>query len=163
VAWPLDREDLPGEHDGVHAAVLRRQGTFDAGSEVAWISGIGWAMDVYDLGARDLAGWSALDGVVAQLATQGAPSPARWDHAEIAAPSEPAVAVVAAKLGLRPECVINEGGSTASLPTSQLTAGFVRMLNAAQAAGSAPGTVAAGIGMQGFAGQGAAAMVFGKE
>ena len=163
VAWPLEREDLTGNHDGVHAAVLRRQGTFDAGSEIAWIRGIGWAMDVYDLGARDLAGLSALDGVVAQLASHGAPSPAEWGHAEIAAPSEPAVAAVAATLGLRPDCVVNQGGSTASLPTSQLTAGFVRMLNAAQAAGEAPGNVAAGIGMQGFAGQGAAAMVFGKE
>ena len=37
------------------------------------------------------------------------------------------------------------------------------MVNAAHAAGATPGTVAAGIGMQGFAGQGAAAMVFGKE
>lgn len=163
VAWPLGRDDLPQDHDAVHAAVLRREGTFDAGSEIAWIRGVGWAMDVYDLGARDLAAFSALDGVVAQLADRGAPAPGEWAHAEIAAPSEPAVAAVVSRLRLRTDCVINEGGSTASLPTSQLTAGFVRMLNAAEAAGANPGSVAAGIGMQGFAGQGAAAMVFGKE
>jgi hypothetical protein len=163
VAWPLSREDLPGNHDTVHATVLRREHTFDAGSEIAWIRGVGWAMDVYDLGGRDVAAWKSVDGVVAQLAAQDAPGPAEWDRAEIAAPSEPAVAAVATKLGLRADCVVNEGGSTASLPASPLMAGVVRMLNAARAAGAAPGSVAGGIGVQGFAGQGAAAMVFGKE
>lgn len=163
VAWPLSREDLPSSHDTVHAAVLRREGTFDAGSEIAWVRGIGWAMDVYDIGARDLSAWAAVDGVVAQLVAQGAPAPSEWDRAEIAAPSEPAVSAVASRLGLRPGCVVNEDGSTASLPASPLMAGFVRILNAAHAAGAAPGSVAAGMGMQGFAGQGAAAMVFGKE
>lgn len=163
VAWPLTREELPGNQDAVHAAVLRREGTFDSGSEIASVLGLGWVTDVYDLGARDLAEWSSVDGVVRQLAAQGAPPPSVWDRAEISAPSEPAVAAVASRLGLRDDCSVNEGASTSSLPTSALTAGFLRMLNAAEAAGAAPGIVAGGLGMQGFAGQGAATMVFGKE
>jgi len=163
VAWPLTREDLPSQNDAVHAVVLRREGTFDAGSEIAWVRGAGWAMDVYDLGARDVAQLSSVAVVVQQLDRQGAPLPAEWDRAEIAAPSEPGVAAVVERLGLRPGCVVNADATTASLPTSSLTAGFLRMVTAAQAAGADPGTVAAGIGTQGFAGQGAAAMVFGKE
>lgn len=163
LAWPLTRDDLPGDHDTVHAAVLRRGGTFDAGSEIAWVRGVGWAMDVYDLGARDAAQWSPVDGLVTQLAKQGAPPPQEWARAEIAAASEPAVTEVASRLGLRADCVINGSGATAELQASQQTAGFARMINAAESAGVAPGSVTAGIGMQGFAGQGAAAMVFGKE
>lgn len=163
VAWPLTRDDLPAQHDAVHAAVFRRDGTFDAGSEIAWVRGIGWAMDVYDLGARDLGAVASVDGVVSQLARQGAPPPGDWDRAEIAAPSEPAVSAIVERLGLSPDCLVNEGRSTAGLQTSSVTAGFARMLAAAQAAGAAPGIVAGGLGMQGFAGQGAAAMVFGKE
>jgi hypothetical protein len=163
VAWPLTRDDLPTGNDAVHAAVLRREGTFDAGSEIAWIQGIGWSTDVYDVGARDVAEPASVDAVLKQLADQGAPAPGLWDRAEIAASSEPAVAAVADRLGLRADCIVNESGDTASLPTSPLTAGFLRMLNAAHSAGTHPGTLAAGIGTQGFAGQGTAAMVFGKE
>jgi hypothetical protein len=163
VAWPLTRDDLPADHDAVHAVVLRREDTFDAGSEISWIRGAGWATDVYDLGARDLAEWASVDAVVRQLADQGAPLPPAWDRAEIAAPSEPAVAAVSTRLGLRVDCKVNENGPTSALPTSSLTAGFLRMVGAAEAAGAAPGTVVAGLGTQGFAGQGVAAMVFGKE
>jgi hypothetical protein len=101
--------------------------------------------------------------VLKQLGNQGAPLPAEWDRAEIAASSEPAVTAMARRLGVRPDCFVNESDDTASLPTSALTAGFVRMLNAAQASGANPGTVTAGVGTQGFAGQGTAAIVFGKE
>lgn len=163
VAWPLGRADLPAQYDAVHAVVLKRVGTFDQGSEIAEIRGAGWAMDVYDMGARDVADTSSIDGVVSQLKTQSAPPPSAWDRAEISAPSEPAVAALAERLGLRGDCTVNASGDTASLQTSPLTAGFARMVTAAEAAGAAPGAVTAGVGLQGFAGQGAAAMVFGKE
>ena len=95
-------------------AVLRREGTFDAGSEIAWVRGIGWAMDVYDLGARDVAGCSSVDGVVTQLGKQGAPLPARVGRAEIAAPSEPAVTALADQVGPPDRLRVNAGGT---LPT----------------------------------------------
>jgi hypothetical protein len=161
-SWPLTADDLPTRYDTVHTAVLRRAGTFDAGSEISWIRGAGWAMDVYDLGGRDLLDLAPLGHVVSQLSTQGAPLPADWDRVEISAPSEPMVDTVASRLGVRADCRVNADASTSGLMASPLTAGFARMINAAQATeGSA--RVAAGVGMQGFAGQGAAAMVFGKE
>lgn len=163
VAWPLGVDDLPRRVDAVHAAVLRREGTFDAGSEITWVRGAGWAMDVYDMGARDSARSSALDAAVRQLAVQQAPPPPTWDRVEVAAPSEPAVTALTRQLELAESCAVNPDISTAALPTSPLTAGFLRMVTAAEAAGAAPGMVTAGIGMQGFAGQGAAAMVFGEE
>jgi len=160
--WPLAASDLPSDHDTVHAAVLRREGTFDAGSELAWVRGAGWAMDVYDLGGRDLADLVSLDAVKAQLARQGAPAPSTWDRLEVAAPSEPVVGTIAGRLGVPTECAVNPDASTSTLASSSLTAGFARMLAAAHAVHDGA-AVSAGVGMQGFAGQGAAAMVFGKE
>jgi hypothetical protein len=160
--WPLTAADLPTDQDTVHTAVLLREGTFDAGSEIAWVKGAGWAMDVYDLGGRDLADLASLDTVVAQLDRQRAPLPAAWDRVEIAAPSEPVVTTVATRLGVGPCCEINRNATTSTLEASPLTAGFARMMTAAQAVGEGS-AAAAGVGMQGFAGQGAAAMVFGKE
>jgi hypothetical protein len=160
--WPLTAEDLPAEYDAVHAAVLRREGTFDAGSEIAWVKGAGWATDVYDLGGRDLADLACLDAVVAQLDRQGAPAPSSWDRLEIAAPSEPLVRPVADRLGVPAGCVVNPDASTSTLESSALTAGFARMTAAAHAAGNGS-AITAGVGLQGFAGQGAAAMVFAKE
>jgi len=87
-------------------------------------------MDVYDMGAREVASPASVDAVLKQLGNQRAPLPAEWDRAEIAASSEPAVAAMAHQLGVRPDCLVNESHDTASLPTSALTAGFVRMLNA---------------------------------
>lgn len=162
VTWPLTAADLPSQHDSVHAAVLRREGTFDTNSEIAWIKGAGWAMDVYDLGGRDLADLVSLDAVVAQLHRQGAPLPGVWDRVEVAAPSEPLVSTVVRRLGVPEGSVVNADASTASLASSPLTAGFARMVTAAQAVRDGA-TTAGGVGLQGFAGQGAAAMVFGKE
>jgi hypothetical protein len=161
-SWPLTTEDLPAGYDSVHTAVLCRAGTFDAGAEISWVKGAGWATDVYDLGGRDLADLTSLDAVVAQLDRQGAPAPSTWDRVEIAAPSEPLVGPIASRLGVRAGCEVNPDASTSALESSALTAGFARMIAAAQAAGNGS-AVTAGVGLQGFAGQGAAAMVFGKE
>ncbi|MDX6326232.1 MAG: hypothetical protein QOK15_2586 [Nocardioidaceae bacterium] len=160
--WPLTTADLPATYDSVHAAVLRRQGTFDPGSEIAWIRGVGWAMDVYDLGGRDPAELASLEAVVGQLDRQGAPLPVAWERVEIAAPSEPLVGRIASRLGVPATCAVNPSASTSTLEASALTAGFARMITAAQASDDGA-AVTAGVGMQGFAGQGVAAMVFGKE
>jgi hypothetical protein len=161
-AWPLTAADLPSDHDVVHTAVLRREGTFDAGTELAWVRGAGWAMDAYDLGGRDLAELTSLDAVAAQLQRQGAPPAGTWDRVEIAAPSEPLVGTIAGRLGVPAGCAVNPDASTSALESSLLTAGVARMLAAARAVGEGA-RVAAGVGMQGFAGQGAAAMVFAND
>jgi len=61
---------------------------------------------------------------------------------------------------------VNGTGTLAGSPAPAHVAGLARMLAAAGSVGrqgSGTGSVAAGIGLNGFAGQGATIMVFGKE
>lgn len=60
VAWPLTVRDLPTQCDMAAAAVLVSDDQVTGESAVAWISGIGWASDGYDLGSRDLSQFTAL-------------------------------------------------------------------------------------------------------
>jgi hypothetical protein len=161
VSWPLGREDLPTRCDGVYAAVLALEGSFPEGTQLAWIHGAGWSTDRYELGARDLAVQTALRTAADQLESTGL-RPAQWSAVEIAAPSEPAVVAARATLGLADGTAVNGSGSLAGAPAPAHVAGLARMLSAARAVGpDAP--VTAGIGLNGFAGQGATAMVFGEE
>ncbi|CAB4926865.1 unannotated protein [freshwater metagenome] len=52
ISWPLTASDCQDHADGVCAIVLesREPGHVDGG---AWVRGVGWAMDRYDLGDRD--------------------------------------------------------------------------------------------------------------
>ena len=90
VSWPLTRDDLPGRCDGVYAAVLAVEGSFEPGRELAWVHGAGWSTDRYELGARDLAVQTSLTKAKEHLASSGL-RPDDWKSVEIAAPSEPAV------------------------------------------------------------------------
>lgn len=167
VSWPLTADDLPARCDGVYAAVLAVEGTFPPGCERAWVHGAGWATDRYELGARDLASLPALAEAVSRL-TAADVRPADWDSVEIAAPSEPAVAAAGTVLGLAATTPVNASGSLAESAAPAHVAGLARMLAAAESlprrdpARQAP-AVAAGIGLNGFAGQGATAVVFGEE
>ncbi|MGW4393364.1 hypothetical protein [Streptomyces sp. NPDC004685] len=167
VSWPLTREDLPARCDGVYAAVLAVEGSFEPGRELAWIHGAGWSTDRYEMGARDLGVQTALTKAKDHLASAGL-RPDDWTSVEIAAPSEPAVVAARATLGLGEHTAVNGTGSLASSPAPAHVAGLARMLAAAGSVGrrgSSTGSpaVAAGIGMNGFAGQGATVMVFGEE
>lgn len=169
VSWPLTRQDLPARCDAVFAAVLAVDGSFPEGRELAWIRGAGWSTDRYELGARDLAEQTSLEQAVAHLARSGnAPGADRWDATEIAAPSEPAVRAVTAALGLADGASVNASGSLAQSPSPAHVAGLARLLAAAGAVGGDNGSgqpvrLAAGVGLNGFAGQGATVMVFGEE
>lgn len=168
VSWPLTRKDLPARSDAVFAAVLAVEGSFPAGRELAWIRGAGWSTDRYELGARDLADQTALKQAVAHLASAGtAPGPQQWDTTEIAAPSEPAVRAAVATLGLDPDAAVNPSGSLAASPAPAHVAGLARLFAAAGSVGDGSvgegaARVTAGVGMNGFAGQGATVMVFGE-
>jgi len=167
VSWPLDRDELPARCDGVYAAVLAVDGAFEPGRELAWIHGAGWATDRYEMGARDIRAQTALAAARDQVAATGC-GPAGWTGAEIAGPSEPAVAAATGTLGLPDGAAVNASGSLASAPAPAHVAGLARMLAAAGSvgrgkAGTGPPAVAAGIGLNGFAGQGATVMVFGEE
>lgn len=168
VCWPLLKDDLPGRADAVHAAVLAIDGAFPPGAELAWVTGAGWATDAYDLGSRDLSDLGALRAAAGQIADRAAGTDSPWDVAEIAAPSEPAVEAAVAALSLGKGTRINPSGSLAVRPTPAHVAGLDRMLAAIHAVKNETGspangdrpTTTVGIGMQGFAAQGATIMVF---
>lgn len=52
VAWPLTDLDLPRGCDMAWAAVLTTVGRVTPGQKLAWIRGIGWATECYDLSVR---------------------------------------------------------------------------------------------------------------
>lgn len=161
VSWPLTAQDLPRRGDAVYAAVLATEGAFEPGREVAWIRGAGWSTENYELGARDVGAQTALDQALAHLARGQDPAPSStWDAVEIAAPSEPAASRAATTLGLPAHATVNGSGSLNTRLAPAHVAGLDRLLAAAGSVG--PGTAtAAGVGFNGFAGQGATVMVFG--
>ncbi|WP_326640754.1 hypothetical protein OG884_37155 [Streptosporangium sp. NBC_01755] len=163
-AWPLTAADLPADNDVVYAAILAAEGSFEPETELAWVLGAGWAMDGYDMGTRDVAEMPALAAALQQIEKRGVPGAARWSIVEIAAPSEVATRAVVGKLGLRDDVRINAAGSTADFMSTSSTSGLGRFIAAVDALDSQPaGSISAGIGLQGFAGQGAAVMVFGGK
>ena len=169
VAWPIRREDLPARGDVVHAAVLAVEGEFSAGSELAWIVDAGWATISYEIGTRDLSDLSSLRLAADQIVsrTPGA-GPDHWDAVEIGGDSEFAVREAARMLAIREDADINASGSLHEQLTSPHVSGLGRMIAAIRAAKKPPessgastkGRVTAGVGFNGFAGQGAAVMVF---
>ena len=168
VSWPLTADDLPARGDVVHAVVLGVEGSFTPGAELAWVSGAGWATDAYDMGARDVTSFPALTTATGQITGRGGPGPDSWDLVEIGAPSEQAVAGATRALGLHDGVPVNDSGSLAARLTTPQASGMDRMLAAVEQLRATGGATtsesapryAAGIGMQGFGGQGAAVMVF---
>lgn len=170
IAWPLRREDLPARGDAVHAVVLAVEGGFPDGAELAWILDTGWATVSYELGTRDLGDLGSLRLAVEQISARTPDAGCdRWDAVEIGGDSEFAVRAAARMLRIRDGVAINGSGTLREKPTSPHVSGLGRMLAAAEAVRHTPepttgqGTkarVTAGIGFNGFAGQGATVMVF---
>jgi hypothetical protein len=166
VAWPLTAADLPARADCVYAAVLAVESAVPAGASTgpAWIRGAGWSTDRYEPGARDPAAQAALHAALAHLDRGDDPVPAAsWEAVEIAAPSEPAVAHAASALDLPAGTPVNASGSLRDAPAPAHVAGLARLLAAATTVSEGRAGVAAGIGFNGFAGQGATVMVFGRD
>ncbi|HEY0638130.1 MAG TPA: hypothetical protein VGD67_10825 [Pseudonocardiaceae bacterium] len=155
VAWPLTRADLPGSADVVAGAVL----TTEPGDRPAtWIRGAGWASDRYELGERDLTRLAAL-GTAADTAYRAAgitDPAAAVDHAEVQRLSRVGLLAAYRELGLPPPDPEPE-----PLPEGVPAAGFVRLARAAAHGIAHPGTTTVGAALHGFAGQGAAVVVFG--
>lgn len=165
VAWPLTRKDLPGRGDSVHVVILAQEGSFEAESELAWIVGAGWSTSSYELGGRDLADHESLQIACDQIAKRNSDaSPKNWDVVEIGAASEQAVASIKNILPLKPGVTVNTSGSLADQFTSPFVLGLSRMMRAIEAVKNSNALekkyLAAGIGFNGFAGQGASVMVF---
>lgn len=165
VSWPLGRDDLPARADAVHATVLAVEDAVGDAQPVAWIRGAGWSTDAYELGSRDLAQQTSLRQAHSQvIGRPGVPHTPEWDTVEVAGASELAVGQVRTTLDLDPATVVNPSGSLRERPGSAHVAGLGRLLAAARSVSGGQGRkVAAGVGLHGFAGQGATVMVFSSE
>lgn len=178
VAWPLTSADLPQVVDVACAAVLAVEDAVTPTQDPAWITGVGWSTDRYNLGERDLSRFEALASAANQ-AFAGRPTPegAVFEVQEIS--SVGAFAAYEA-LGLSPAGqgadVVGGGVSVnpsgGNLPVNPgNAAGFLRLLNAAQQVRGRAGAAQVeprprqGVGatLHGFAGQGAAVMVFAAD
>lgn len=165
VAWPLTRKDLPGRGDSVHVVILAQEGSFEVESQFAWICDAGWATSSYELGARDLANFESLKIACNQITQRNlGSSPENWNAVEIGASSEYAVNAVTEFLQLKVGISVNASGCLSDQFTSPFVLGLSRMMRAIEVTKNAKSSkdryLAAGIGFNGFAGQGAAVMVF---
>ena len=68
LAWPLTAADYQGHSDGVCAIVMELRDESDE-RPGAWVRGVGWAMDRYDLGDREDAEVGGLDVAIRQAST----------------------------------------------------------------------------------------------
>jgi hypothetical protein len=173
VAWPLRREDLPTGGDLVAGLVLAEEGSIPPGATVAWIRGLGWAMDRYEMGDRDIEGFEALRAASERAATQAALGDALPDVAEIRAPSSIARDAALAVLGLRIEgpgrTVVNPGAggergfvkSAAGL--SCVAAAAAQLRGTAGAHQLAAPKIAMAASTHGFASQGASVMILSAD
>ena len=102
LAWPLTAADYQGHADGVCAIVMKLRGPADPPTG-AWVRGVGWAMDRYDLGDRDDLGAGGLDVAMRHASKQAGASLGPIDTLDafaVGAPNERALAARAtAQLG----------------------------------------------------------------
>lgn len=163
ISWPLSKDDLPKRGDSVYALLLAVEGSFPEGSELAWVVDAGWATMSYELGARDLTDLGPLKIALEQISKRSPQADKEnWNAVEIAGDSEFVVRAVERELDLSKKVEINASGSLADIPTSPFVAPLARMWHAVNRVSQLPkeSSIVAGIGFNGFAGQGASVMVF---
>lgn len=163
LVWPLAKGDVPLRGDSVYAFILSAEDVFAQEKALAWIHEAGWATGNYEMGDRDLSDLSSLSAALQQIRRRTPEvAESKWSAVEIASDSEYAVRAVCRQLNLRSETKVNPSGSLATIPTSPFVAGLARMFYAVKAikSQSNPSALVAGIGFNGYAGQGASIMVF---
>lgn len=176
-AWPLTVDDLPQGCDGACAAVLVHADEVTAGQVPAWISGVGWVTERYDLGERDLSRFAALEAAAEMVGRSSAGA----DVVEVQQTSSVGLFAAVEALGIAPPGkgadalggsgpVVNpSGGNLVANPGN--AAGVLRMLAAAQQVRGRAGAVqveprpstSVGAALHGLAGQGAAVVAFTSE
>ncbi|MEX2290285.1 MAG: hypothetical protein WD794_08180 [Mycobacteriales bacterium] len=179
-AWPLTDADLPQGCDAACAAVLVVADEVTAEHVPAWISGVGWVTERYDLGGRDLTRFEALEAAT-EMALGAGGSAASADVVEVQQISSVGLLAALEALGLAPDGkgadvvtrsapVVNpSGGNLFANPGN--AAGVLRLLAAAQQVRGRAGEVqvtpqptsAVGAALHGLAGQGAAVVAFTSE
>jgi acetyl-CoA C-acetyltransferase len=180
VAWPLTDDDLPRGCDAAAAAVMVAADAVSDDQVPAWIEGVGWISDRYELAERDLSRFDSLAAAV-QMAL-GANLVRDVDVVEVQEISSIASFAVCEALGLAEPGkgarsavssagpVINpSGGNLPANPGN--AAGYLRIVNAAQQIRGRAGTgqvepkprSAIGAAMNGFAGQSSTVVLFSSE
>ena len=177
VAWPLTEADLPHGCDAACAVVLAVEDAVTPEQVPAWVTGVGWVTERYDLGGRDLTRFEALEAA-ARMALGGDGSAAGVDLVEVQEISTVGSFAACEALGL---AAPGTGAQVATGDSSRLNpsggnlpaspgnaAGVLRFLAAAQQVRGRAGNVqldprpgtGVGAALHGFAGQGAAVVVF---
>jgi acetyl-CoA C-acetyltransferase len=180
IAWPLRTADLPHQCDVAAGMVLATAASVPDGHPAAWIDGVGWMTDRYELGERDLSGFAALAGA-AKRAMRGFSDGSFPDVVEVQEISSIGSFAACEALGL---CPLGEGAKSATgakpvvnpsggnLPAHPgNAAGFLRLLSAAQQVRGRAADVqvmpypatAVGATLHGFAGQGATVAAFAAD
>ncbi len=179
VAWPLTAADLPRACDAAVAAVIVAADAVTSEQSPAWIDGVGWISDRYDLGERDLSRFDSL-AAAAHLAL-GDDLAGSMDVVEVQEISSIGALAAYEALGLakpgnglsvafgRNPAVNPSGGSLPLNPGN--ASGFLRIVSAAQQIRGRSGAAqliprprsAVGAALHGFAGQSAAVVSFAAE
>lgn len=172
VAWPLAADDLPRRCDAAVGVVLERGEAARSSDKPAWIRGLGWSTEPYDLGTRDLTRLPALD----RAATRALGDTVTVDQLaaiEVTEISSVGAFVAAESLGvitrgachdlIDKEAVNRSGGSLPAHPGNG--SGLLRMAYAAESVRESDGEprFALGAATYGFAGQGATAILFSNQ
>lgn len=179
-AWPLTDDDLPRGCDVAAAAVMVAADAVSDDQVPAWVDGVGWISERYELGDRDLSRFDSL-AAAAQMAlgpnlvrevdvieVQEISSIASFAVCEALGLAEPGEGAQVAVSGGGP--VINpSGGNLPANPGN--AAGYLRIVNAAQQVRGRAGTgqleprprSAVGAAMNGFAGQSSTVVLFSSE
>ena len=175
-AWPLTRADLPQSCDMAAAVVMRSADCVTEDQVPAWITGMGWSTEGYELADRDLCSLDSMKQAVA-MTVEGR-SIDQYDVIEVTENSVVAAFIAAEALGLAPvgkagtdgvstTATVNPSGGNLCVNPGN-AAGFLRLMAAAQQVrGQAHGVQleptpksAVGVSSYGFADQASAAMAF---
>lgn len=180
MAWPLTSDDLPRGCDVAAAAVMVAADEVRSDQAPAWVDGVGWISDRYELADRDLSYFDSLQGA-AEMAL-GEKRVREVDVIEIQEISSIASFAACEALGLAERGqgasvavssespVINpSGGNLPANPGN--AAGYLRIVNAAQQVRGRAGSSqveprprnAVGVAMNGFAGQSSTVVLLASE
>jgi hypothetical protein len=158
VSSPLRGGDLTPRGDAVVGLVLTTADAVPEGAEPVWVRGVGWSIDRYDIGDRDLVAMTPLrEARERALAMAGVSEVGEPSSVRLNCPSKVAFAPALEALAAP---AVNARGidEPEALAYPAYAAGLAAMALAAEDLRGQAGT-ALGASMHGFAGQGAAVVV----
>lgn len=161
VSWPLTRAEARPQGDAVCGALLCVADALPPGATPAWIRGVGWATDRYELGDRDVAALPALRTAAGQAYASAHTEGAAADRTRVHCPSALSLPAAVAALGVPADTArLLDDPDDGPLAYPRYAAGMAAIVRAAQdVRGDRVGGIVIGAATHGFAGQGAAVVV----